>query len=262
MRYLKRPVCLVTACFLMAVLTTEGASPDNELQTIVAAGDPWPPYIDEMHPELGVSVEIANAAYATQGYRVRQMIVPWARAMEGTRVGTFDLVLDAWWSSERSREFMFSRPYLDGSVKLIKRKGDPYIYEGISSLKGRLVAVVRGYAYNEELNTSPEVQRFEVIDFASAVAMLLKERVDFAVENELVARYRLAQVAPESLTKIEFVEPPLSVNLVYVISGYRNPRHYEYINAFNKGLQIIRENGVYSDILKRNGLQDLNRGVP
>ncbi len=261
MQHVSWPVISIAICFLLAAAPQGEASTDEELETIVAASDPWPPYVDEMHPQMGVSVEIANAAYATQGYKVKQLIVPWARALEGTRTGVFDLILDAWWSSERSREFMYSRPYLDGSVKLIKRRGEPFTYEGLESLSGKQIAVVRGYAYNDEFYASPNIRHYEVVDFASAVAMLLRGRVDFAIENELVARYRLGQVAPDSIPQIEFVEPPVSLNLVYVISGYRNPRHYEYIGAFNRGLEIIRNNGEYAEILKRNGLQVLERGI-
>ncbi len=261
MSNISKPIISAAIALLLACVVMRGVASEPELETILAVADPWPPYIDKTHPQMGVSVEIANAAYATQGYKVKQVMVPWARALEGTRTGTFDLILDAWWSSERSKEFMFSRPYLDGSVKLIKRRGEPFEYKGISSLYGKQVAVVRGYAYNEDFSAAEEISHFEVIDFASAVAMLMRGRVDFAIENELVARYRIAQVAPESLSKIEFVEPPLSINLVYVISGYRNPRHNEYISAFNRGLEIIRANGVYDDILKRNGLQDLEQGV-
>ncbi|OZG74993.1 amino acid ABC transporter substrate-binding protein [Hahella sp. CCB-MM4] len=255
------PVISIAISLYLVAVSFRAASVEPQLETLVAASDPWPPYVDEMHPEMGVSVEIANAAFATQGFKVRQLMVPWARALEGTRTGTFDLILDAWWSSERAMEFMYSRPYLDGSVKLIKRRDEPFIYQGLDSLSGKQVAVVRGYAYNDEFNASPDIRRYEVVDFASAVAMLLRGRVDFAIENELVARYRLGQVAPDSLAKIEFVEPPVSVNLVYVISGYRNPRHYEIITAFNRGLEIIRNNGEYLEILKRNGLQDLEKGV-
>ena len=44
-----------------------------------AAADPLAP-IDETHPAGGVAVELADAALRTQGYAVRNRIMPWARA--------------------------------------------------------------------------------------------------------------------------------------------------------------------------------------
>jgi len=84
----------------------------KNIQLIIAAADPWPPYISKSHKDGGVSVEIANAALATQGYKVTNKIVPWARALKGTETGMFDLILDAWWTQKRSLTFMYSRPYL------------------------------------------------------------------------------------------------------------------------------------------------------
>lgn len=239
--------------FFIAPLCLSG-TPQPEI--IISAGDPWPPYIDDKHPHQGVSVEIANAAFATQGFRIKQIFVPWARAIEGTRTGSYDLILDAWWSPERSKAFMFSKPYLKGAVKLIKRKDYPFTFDGLKSLKGKQVAVVRGYAYDYQFMTSDLFERFEVMAFENAIGMLLHERVDFAIEDESVTRYRLKNTAPEKLALIEFVSPPVSVNLIYIMSGYSNPRHYEYIQAFNRGLEILIKNGKYASILRRNGLTD------
>ncbi len=87
-----------------------------------------------------------------------------------------------------------------------------------------------------------------------AVEMLVKGRIDLTLENELVAKTRIQEQHPELLSKIAFVEKALSNNFVYVISSYKNPHHAEFIQAFNKGLQIILKNGTYHQILKSNGL--------
>ncbi len=51
-----------------------------------------------------------------------------------------------------------------------------------------------------------------------------------------------------------YVENPLSNNYIFVIASYKHPRHAEYIQAFNSGLEIIIKNGTYQKILKANGL--------
>ena len=37
-------------------------------QTITAVGDPWPPFLDPEQPKQGLVVEIATAAFASQGH--------------------------------------------------------------------------------------------------------------------------------------------------------------------------------------------------
>ena len=39
-----------------------------QADTITAAGDPWPPFLDPEHAKQGVAVEIVTAALASQGH--------------------------------------------------------------------------------------------------------------------------------------------------------------------------------------------------
>jgi polar amino acid transport system substrate-binding protein len=221
---------------------------------LVAAADPWPPYIDEKHPSGGVSVQIADAALRTQGYTVRNLIMPWARAIEETKKARIDLILDAWWSKERSRHFMYSRPYINGPVKFIKRKADPFRFTDLSSLKGKSIVLVRNYAYGDDFLNAKNYEPVLVTHFLQGVHMLALNRVDLAIENELVARSRLLNDAPELIPKIEFVDQPLGDNYVYLISSYQHPQHMEIIGAFNRGLTMILENGEYQKIMRENKL--------
>lgn len=221
---------------------------------ITAGADPWPPYIDEHHPHGGVSVQLANAALKTQDYEVQNKIMPWARALEETRAGRVDAILDAWWTQERSQDFMFSRPYLDGPVKFIKRLDSGFEYNGLSSLRGKTIAVVRDYGYDEQFLKANDYTLFEVTEFTQGISMLVKHRVDLAIENELVAKTRIRASLPESYKHIAFSRTPLSNNYLYVVSGYKNPNHTAIINAFNQGLKAILANGVYEQILAKEGL--------
>jgi len=242
---------LLAAAFLL--FHSLFSSADN-LVVLSAGADPWPPYIDESLPKGGVSVQIADAALRTQGFTVVNKILPWARAIEETKMGKLDLILDAWWSQERSEHFLFSRPYLNGPLKFIKRKGDSFDYEKNASLNGKSIALVRNYAYGDAFLNAQNYDRYVVHDFLQGMRMLSLGRVDLTLENELVARTRIQQAAPEMLDLIEWSPSPLSDSYVYLISGYSNPRHSEIINAFNKGLSIIINNGVYQQILSENSL--------
>lgn len=219
-----------------------------------AGADPWPPYIDESLPKGGVSVQIADAALRTQGFTVVNKILPWARAIEETKIGNIDLILDAWWSQDRSKHFLFSRPYLNGPLKFIKRKGDTFDYKNIVSLSGKSIALVRNYAYGDSFLDAVNYDRHQVHDFLQGMKMLTLGRVDLTLENELVAKTRIRQAAPEMLDLIEWSPMPLSDSFVYLISSYNNPKHVEIIHAFNRGLSIIIKNGVYQKILSENGL--------
>lgn len=244
-------------CFIaaLAIGVHPGYSLSKELVMLSAGADPWPPYIDENLPKGGVSVQIADAALRTQGYTVTNRILPWARAMEETRHARVDLILDAWWSQARSEEFLYSRPYINGPVKFIKRKGVDFHYDGLRSLDDKSIVLVRDYAYGDELLMSTNYTRYTSHDFMQSIQMLVRNRVDLTLENELVARTRIMREAPDLMPLIEFVEEPVSDNYVYVVAGYRHPKHQELIGAFNKGLDMILKDGTYQKILTENNLE-------
>jgi polar amino acid transport system substrate-binding protein len=247
------PTLLTLLLFVSPHLLAEQAIL-KPLTIVTAAADPWPPYISNKHKSGGVSVQIANAALVSQGFKVTNQIVPWARAIKGTKDGMFDLILDAWWTQSRSRYFMYSRPYIDGPVKFIYRKGTQFEYHDLSNLKGKTIGLVRDYGYNDDFLNSTNYKQFQVTDFMQAVKMLVKGRIDLAVENQLVAINRIQQNDPALLPRLSFSKNPLVNNYVYVISSYKNPLHNQLIEAFNKGLEMILKNGTYKKILKENGL--------
>lgn len=248
---LARFYLFLSSCLL--VLTSWNIKAEN-LIMLSAGADPWPPYIDENLPKGGVSVQIADAAFRTQGYTVKNRILPWARAIEETKQARVDLILDAWWSQERSETFVYSRPYINGPIKFIKQKGDDFQFVNLASLDGKSLVLVRDYAYGEELLNSKNYTQYFAHDFMQGMQMLVRNRVNLSLENELVARTRILQEAPDLLPKIEFAEKPLSDNYVYVVASYKHPKHQEMIGAFNRGLDIILKNGTYLKILEDNNL--------
>jgi polar amino acid transport system substrate-binding protein len=218
-------------------------------EKITAAGDPWPPFLDPNQPNQGIIVEITTAAFATQGYEVEMIFVPWARALDGVKNASFDLLLGTWWTEERTKFLNFSDPYLNNSVKFIKKKGNSFEYAGLESLKDKSVGVVRGYGYNDDFLNSKAFRKPDAKDFIANIRKLAAGRIDLTLEDELVAKAVIAKKAPELLDKIEFCDLPLSSNALHVTSGLSNSKHKQLIDAFNKGLAEIKANGVYDKII-------------
>ncbi len=220
---------------------------------VSAASDPWPPFTDPDHPSQGLSLEIVRAALGTEGYEVTMRFMPWARAEEGTRQGTYDIVPNTWMTEERKKVFFFSEPYAENRISFIRRRGEPFEYDGLESLKGFVVGVVRGYGYEESFLQASGFVREEASDFLTNIRKLLAGRIDMTLEDEMVARHLLANDEGEYAEKIEFVAEPLVVKRLYVVCGLSNPRHREIIEAFNRGLLSIRADGTYDRIMSSYG---------
>ncbi len=216
---------------------------------ITAAGDPWPPFLDPNHPNKGIIVEIASAAFATQGHELTFSFVPWARAMSGVENATFDLLLGTWWTKERTSYLLYSDPYLENSVKFIKQKGDDFDFNGLDSLSGKSVGVVRGYGYSDDFQNAKNFKRPEAKDLLSNIRKLIAGRINLTLEDELVARAVIAKHDPGLLGEIEFSSTPLASNALHVTSGLGNAKHKQLIADFNKGLAEIKANGEYQKII-------------
>jgi polar amino acid transport system substrate-binding protein len=242
------PVRLIAACLVF--LATAG-----QAMTITAAGDPYPPYGDPKHPDGGLGMEIIRAAYKTQGHEVTMEYVPWARAETGVKNGTYDIVPFTWRTDARVKVLLFSTAFAVGNVRFIKRKGDPFEFHGLDSLKGKLVGTVLGYGYGDAFMQSTTFVRENGKDLMTNIKKLLRNRVDLTLEDEIVARAAISAEDPEALEQIEFVKTPLSVNPLYVTAGLQNPKAREIISAFNKGLEVIKANGTYDKIFKKYGME-------
>lgn len=243
---------LILALAMVFLMVAMGSANDK---IISSASDPWPPFIDPSHPKMGISIEVVSAAFKTQGYELQHKILPWARAENGVKKGTIDILPNTWKTGKREGYLMYSTAYASNEVKFIKRKGDTFEYNGLDSLAGKEIGIMRGYGYGDDFMNATTFKREATDTFISNIKKLNSKRIDLTLEDEIVARNKIAKKAPELLNKIEFTKNFLSSNPLYVTSGLKNPRHKEIIDAFNKGLEEIKSNGTLEAIFKSYGLK-------
>ncbi|QZA78526.1 transporter substrate-binding domain-containing protein [Deefgea tanakiae] len=223
-------------------------------KTIVAVSDPFPPFVDPSNPSGGLAIEVIRAAYKTQGHEVKVEYVPWARAEAGVASGIYDILPNMWFSEARSKNFLFSTAYVNNTIRFVKRKGDPFVFQGIESLKGKTVGVTRGYTYSDAFKNSTLFRREDANGLLINLKKLQAKRIDLTLDDEAVVNDTISRNNPKLLSEIEMAEGHLSVNPLYVVSGIKNPNHKEWIESFNAGLKVIKENGVLADIFKKYGL--------
>ncbi|GAA3933638.1 transporter substrate-binding domain-containing protein [Litoribacillus peritrichatus] len=222
-------------------------------ETFVAAGDPWPPFLDPDKPNQGIALEITRAALKTQGHELQMQFMPWARAINEVKEADSDILVGTWYTEERTKFLMYSDPYLENQIKFIKRKNDDFEYSGLDSLTGKNIGVVRGYGYGDAFLTATNFKRPESKNLISNIKKLIAGRIDLTLEDEVVARDILKRTASQLLNKIEFTSDSLSSNKLHITVGLSNSRKEEIISAFNKGLKEIKANGTYDALLKQYG---------
>lgn len=227
-------------------------------RTIIAAADPWPPYVDQKNPTDGLALEIIRAAFKTQGYAVKMEWVPWTRALDGVKSGKYDILPDAWIVEDQAKFLAYSEPLATNEIKFIKRKGDPFEFNGLESLKGKRIGIVKDYGYTDEFINSTLFTKDETTDLLTNVSKLAAGRVDLTLEDELVAKYRIEKENPPLLPQVEFTRNSLSSVGLHV-AALKNAHGKEILDAFNRGLALVKGNGTYAQLFAKYGISVSSR---
>lgn len=223
-------------------------------RTLVAAADPYPPYVDPQFPGQGLAMEIVRAAFKTQGYTVKLEIMPWVRAEKGVAEGRYDILVDVWRTDARVKELLFSTAYATSTIKFIKRKETPFEFTGLDSLSGKRVGVIRGYGYSDAFNAATHFIRDAVPSMDHNINLLLRKRIDLTLEDEIAAKALIHKMGSKVEDQLDFTANAFASNPLHVAAGLKHPRHKEIVEAFNRGLVAIKADGSFLSIENRYGL--------
>ncbi len=223
-------------------------------EKITAINDTWAPFISPDLPGQGIALQIVRAAFKEQGHEVEMTFVPWARSIKSVKEGRVDILVGTWWTKERSTFLNYSDDYLVNNIKFIKRADDSFEFDGLDSLNRKNIGIIRDYGYDDEFKNAVNFKKIETSNLINNLKKLTHNRIDLTLEDEIVARAFIKNEAPELKDKISFSTTPLSSNTLHITSGLKNPKSKRIIADFNKGLEKIKNNGVYDSILKTNGL--------
>lgn len=215
--------------------------------------DSWPPFISA-DAQSGISVEVATAAFKTQGYELKMQLAPWARALDNVKNGKTDILVATWFTLERTSYLLYSDEYFKNEVKFIKRAGDPFEYTDLKSLDGKNIGIVRGYGYGDAFLSARSFTKSETKDLLGNLRKLANKRIDLTLEDKAVASSIMMIQNGIDRSKYEFTKGALSVNPLHVTSGLKNSKAKEFVNAFNAGLKAIKASGQFEEILKKYGL--------
>jgi polar amino acid transport system substrate-binding protein len=222
--------------------------------TLRMAGDAWAPYADTSLLNGGLATDLIKTALSRAGYSTEYEQVPWARAVHGLTEGRYDILINAWYSDDRTRIGQFSAAYLTNHLRLIKRKGFDVDYQNLAQLHPHTIAVVRGYAYSPAFDNDQELKKVPVASFSTAVRMLAAGRVELTVEDEYAARYALSRESQDVQSSVEFLPTSLAENTLHILVSLKNPEHEQIITRFDQEIAAMKADGSYDELFKLHGL--------
>lgn len=213
----------------------------------------WPPYVGQDLPKYGFTTAIISEAFKRAGYEVQVDFMPWTRVVQETEAGKYDAAFPEYYSDERAAAFFMSEPFASGPLGFYKRKADKISYTKLEDLKPYRIGVVLGYINTPEFDAADYLQKDAANSDEQNLQKLFAGRIDLAVIDKFVAQYLIQTSVPEAAGALEFMEPPLLDQALYVIFSRKVAGSEEKLQAFNAALKTMREDGTLERILEEYG---------
>ncbi|MFW1677307.1 transporter substrate-binding domain-containing protein [Pontibacter sp. JAM-7] len=106
----------------------------------------WPPinYLNSRGEADGIGADYLREVNRMLGGKLTPVYGDWQQLYEDFEQGKVDVLMDLTPTAERTRQFLFSRPYLDIPHALVARKDSPLLHSE-ADLKGKTLALEEGF---------------------------------------------------------------------------------------------------------------------
>jgi polar amino acid transport system substrate-binding protein len=226
-----------------------------EPPTITLATLNWEPYVSEEIANGGFTTEIVRQAFQRAGYRIEITYMPWARVLSEVKNGVFDAMYPAYYSESRGRVYALSESIADGPLVLCKRSDRPMQYRSLEDLKPYSIGVVRGYVNTAEFDDAHYLDKRIVNSDKQNLLKVLTGRIDLAIIDMFTAQQIIETSIPQAKGKLDFLKPPLEIKPLYVGFSKKRGGYREHLNAFNRALNEMKNEGIIQKIYTSHGFR-------
>ncbi|KAF7785574.1 polar amino acid transport system substrate-binding protein [Pseudoalteromonas rubra] len=217
----------------------------------------WPPYIQD--DDRGLSYDIVAAAFARSGETFALEVAPFSRAMRLAQNGEVDVIPALWHTQARAQQFLFSTAYLHNELIFISLSANTLSFSGLSSLNGKRVCMIRGFAYQNLVSGYPNISVISQLHLSECLRQLARGRVDGVVADRFAAAYAITHHFQRDIFTLHaqvIASWPLHIGI-----SKTHPRSRKLINLFNQGLSDIIQDGTYQHLLSQYPQIDQDQGI-
>ncbi len=224
-------------------------------EKVTLATDPFEPFYGPELPNNGYLTEIVVEAFKVEGIEVEIDFVPWKRAYELAQSGHYDGLLGAFYTEEREQYFLYTNPVVLNRVALFSKKNLEIKYKTLDQLSKYRIGIVRDYSYSEEFDMALYLDKFESPSSEKNINLLVNDRVEIIAGSEPVINHILKEEYSMVEDEVEVIGY-LSQRWLHVLISKQNSDANYYIKKFNNGLNKIKMNGLYNQILNKHGVKE------
>jgi polar amino acid transport system substrate-binding protein len=237
--------------FAVALAISCSATFAAERKLDIAATE-WPPFYGKDLENQGFMTEIILEALKRVGYDASIKFLPWKRALEGTKLGKHDGLYSVYYRKEREEWFVYSDPLPANEWGFYKRNDAEISFESFEDLRPYTIGVVRGYVAPPGFDEA-ELKTDLAKDDEQNLRKLQKGRVDLVLTDRIVGKYIINTKIPEATSELDWLDPPVSTEIQYLVFSKKSPDYETILSEFNKGLAEIQADGTLKAIMAKHG---------
>lgn len=246
----RRDMKIIITCFLAAMLL---ATPCAFARTLTFATDPFPPfYYEKDGMPQGMQYELAKIIFSSMHTRFKIKFVPWKRALLMAESGKVDGVFGLRKTPERQRWMIFpDEPLMNVYTVIFKRADDPFEFDGIPSLAGKNIGIIKGYTYGTEFDKSNLFRKEEVANLRQNFLKLKAGRIDLVAGYRTVGIHMLKEMGMLG----QIVECPGKIHVSPLYIGFtNNPGNGKISRDFTNHLNKFKNSDDCDKVMRSIGM--------
>jgi polar amino acid transport system substrate-binding protein len=249
MRARKMSTAIFTAAFALTLLAPHPGAARVQNATVNIAADE--------EKRGGCLAEVTRAAFKRVGYPTEIHFVPWARALQGTIVGHYEVLLAPYYKEERTGHLSYTAPIGKVEVYFWKKRERAIPYAKLDDMKPYRIGFIRASSVSEEFDKAMETYlRMSYVRTPEMnIRHLLTGRIDVFVEKKQQVEFLLRNKFPGQARHIVALGQPLKVGEFFNAASKASPRHDTLLEDFNRGLKMIKADGTEKTIRARHAGQ-------
>ena len=209
----------------------------------------WPPYVDKALNDDGLAMKIVKTAFKRVGYTPTVRIEKWEKALEGSKLGVYDVAGAIWKSKSRKKKLLYSDPYLKNNIVLVANSKSQLEFNSLKDLHGLIVGILKDYAYDEKFMNDAKILKYQANRLTQNLIAVQQGNLDVAVADKRLALYELKHFMGANRSDFQFLPKHLATRHLYIAAPVSNAQSKTIIAKFNQGLAAIKKDGTYQKIL-------------
>jgi len=246
---MRQKLALILAFAL--ILTSTAACAQSASDTIIIATDAaFPPmeFVNDEKEIVGFDIDLMNAIAEEMDLTIEFKNTAWDGIFAGLDVGDYDAILSAVTiRPDRQENYDFSEPYINAGQAIVVRADEEDI-SGAETLAGETVGAQIGTtgAFAVEDLGNATLKEYDTIDLA--FLDLVNGNVDAVVVDSPLA-WDYALISDQFVGRLKIVGEPMTEECYGLM--VRKGENQDLLQAFNEGLEKIKQSGKYDEIYDR-----------